>query len=187
MDQPPRRIGKRLIGRFLLLRLGIATSTLIIVIIGSVFWVKNMDYGLEEQRAQALTTLNFGAIALTMSARFSRKSAFNMRSFHGNQLAWYSYTTMAVLQVFIIYTPGLNTTIFQQTAMDGIQWAISLLFTVVVFIVVETEKAVRNYLTELKYDTDDVEYDGLFDSAPEPDTVHLPSEVRRFGHNELRS
>ena len=83
MEQPPRRVGKHLIGRFLLLRIAIATSTLIIFIIGSVFWVKDMGYDEKEERAQALNTLNFGAIAVTMSARFARKSAFNTRTFHG--------------------------------------------------------------------------------------------------------
>jgi hypothetical protein len=56
---------------------------------------------------------------------------------------------------------------------------------VVVLVVMEAEKAVRNYLTELKYDTDDKEY-GIFDASPEPDTTPLPAEVDRFGRNDLQ-
>lgn len=100
-------------------------------------------------------------------------------------MAWYSYAIMTVLQVFITYTPGLNETIFSQSGMDARQWGIVVLTTSCTFIVVETEKAVRNYLTHLKYDTGDVQY-GYFDTAPEPDTRALPKEVHRFGHNELR-
>ena len=185
MEQPPRRLGKRLIGRFLFLRIAIGTITLVACTVGSVFWVKDLDYSLEETRSQALNVLSFGAISVTASARFSRKSAFHPRSFHGNAVAAWSYVIMSGLQVFITYTPGLNDTIFSMASMDGPQWAIVALFMVVVFIVMETEKAVRRYLTALKYDTDDREYDPNFDETPEPDNTPLPTEVERFGHNEL--
>lgn len=54
---------------------------------------------------------------------------------------------------------------------------------VVVFIVMETEKGLRVYLSSLKYDTDDKEY-GVFDSPHQPDNTPLPEEVNRFGRNE---
>lgn len=186
MEQPPRRVGKRLIGRFLLMRIGLGTLTLIVLTVSAVFWVKDLGYNPEEQHAQALNVLNFGAISMTMSARFARKSAFHCRTFHGNPLACWSYAIMTVLQVFITYTPGLNSTIFSQSGMDGLQWGIVALYMLVTCIVMETEKAVRNYLTYLKYDTDDVEY-GMFDAPPEEqEKVVLPSEVHRFGRNELQ-
>jgi len=184
MEQPPRRVGKHLIGRFLLLRIAIGTTTLICCIVGSVFWIKNLGYELNEQRALALNVLNFGAISVTMSARFARKSAFGSRTFHGNPLAWWSYGIMTCLQIFITYTPGLNETIFSMDPLDGRQWGIVALFMVVTFVVMETEKAVRIYLTRLNYDTADVEY-GPFDTVPKPDREPLPKEVDRFGRNEL--
>jgi len=101
MDQPPRRVGKRLIGRFLLLRIALATTVLVICVVGSTFWVRSMGYTENEQHSQALNVLNFGAIAVTASARFARKSAFNSRSIHGNKLAWWSYGIMVAVQVFI--------------------------------------------------------------------------------------
>jgi magnesium-transporting ATPase (P-type) len=184
MDQPPRRVGKRLIGRFLLLRIAIGTVTLVACTVGSVFWADDLGYDLNERRSQALNVLSFGAISVTMSARFARKSAFHMRTFVGNPIAWWSYLIMGGLQVFITYTPGLNDTIFSMAAMDGPQWAIVALFMVVPLLVMEAEKAVRNYLTALKYDTDDKEY-SEFDSPVEPDRNPLPEEVKRFGKNEL--
>jgi magnesium-transporting ATPase (P-type) len=179
MDQPPRRVGKRLIGRFLLLRLAVGTATLVSCVVGSVFWARNQGYSEDELHSQGLNVLNFGAISITMSARFSRKSAFSTRSFHGNKLAWWSYFIMAVLQVFITYTPGLNSTIFQMAGMDAWQWLVVLLGMVITFIVMETEKAIRNYLHDLKYDVDDLEY-GPFDAPFEADTRPLPKEIGRF-------
>ena len=99
----------------------------------------------------AFSVLSFGAVSVTMSARFARKGAFNCRTFHGNPIALWSYLIMTVLQVFITYCPGLNTTIFSMEAMDGWSWGIVVLFMFCVLVVMETEKAARNYLTKIKY------------------------------------
>ena len=42
MQKPPRRVGKRIIGRFLLLRIIIATIILVATTVGSVFWVQSL-------------------------------------------------------------------------------------------------------------------------------------------------
>ena len=180
MDQPPRRVGKRLIGRFLFLRIAIGTITLVACTVGSVFWAEDMGYSLEEKRSQALNVLSFGAISVTASARFARKSALHPRSFQGNDFAWFSYAIMVVMQVFITYTPGLNETIFTMDGMDGPQWGLVFLFMAVVFVVMETEKCVRGYITDLKYYEEDME-----DAPIVKDTTPLPAEVKRFGNNEL--
>jgi len=181
MDQPPRQTGKRLIGRFLFLRILIGTATLVVCVVGSVFWARDHGYSEDELHSQALNVLNFGAIAITMSARFARKSALSTRTLHGNNLAWWSYGIMVVLQIFITYTPGLNSTIFEMDPMDGWQWGLVFLGMVITFTVMETEKAVRNYLHDLKYDVDDLEY-GPFDAPNEANTIPLPEEIKRFGH-----
>jgi len=185
MEQPPRRLGKRLIGRFLFLRIAIGTITLVGCTVGSVFWVRALDgYSLEQQRSQALNVLSFGAVSITASARFARNSAFHPRSFHGNAVAGWSYIIMAVLQIFITYTPKLNDIIFSMAGMKAVQWILVVLFMIVVFVVMETEKAVRNYLTTLKYDTEDREL-GMFDAEPEVDNTPLPAEADRFGKDDL--
>jgi magnesium-transporting ATPase (P-type) len=181
MEQPPR-----LIGRFLLLRIVIGTAALTFTTVGSVFWIKNdNEYTLDDTRAVGLNTLAFGAIASTMSARFARKSAFHRRSLQGNQFALWSYAIIAVLQVFITYTPGLNDVIFTMEGMDGKQWGIVFFLMFVVLLIMEGEKSVREYLSSLKYDTEDEEFDPVFESVVEPDRTPLPVEVSRFGKNEL--
>ena len=169
MKKAPRRVGKRLIGRFLLLRIIIATISLVAATVGSVFWVLEEGYELDEQRSQALNTLSFGAISVTLSARFAYNSALHPRLLTGNPLCWWSVSIMAGLQLLITYTPGLNSTVFGMTAMDGMQWAIVLVFMVVIFLIMEFEKAVRRYLSGLGEDTDDLEYDERFDDVPARD------------------
>jgi len=187
MSLPPRRIGKRLIGRFLFLRIALGTITLVAVTIGAVFIIRDLGgYDLSKQRAQALNTLSFGAISVTLSARFSYNSSLHPRILTGNSLCWWSVLIMSALQVLITYTPGMNTKIFSQTGMDGIQWAIVIGFMVLVLLVMESEKAVRRYLASLGEDTDDREL-GYFDEAPgEPSVAQLPAAASRVGRDELR-
>ena len=185
MNKPPRRVGKRLIGRYLLLRILIGTIALVATTVGSVFIVQGMGYTWEERRAQALNTLSFGAIMVTLSARFAYNSAVHPRVFRGNVLCWWAIAIMSLLQVFITYTPGVNKTIFGMAGMDGIQWAIVAGFMMVSFIIMELEKAVRRYLSSLGEDTDDVKYDPTFDAPPRASShepfprTHLRDELHR--------
>lgn len=191
MDQPPRRVGKRLVGRFLFLRIVLATVALTATIVGASFWAETvLGRTIEIRpyiRSQALIVLNFGSLSVTASARFARKSAFHTRSFYGNALAWWSYFIIIVGVVIVSYTPGVNNVIFSMTGMLGWQWGITILCMFLVFIIMEVEKCLRNYLTTLKYDTDDREYDDLFDDHPmEVVDEPLPDEALRFGRNKLK-
>ena len=68
--------------------------------------------------------------------------------------------------------------------MDGWQWLIVACCAAVVFVIMEAEKSLRNYLTFLKYDTDDKKFDEIFDSAPGNSVNKLPAEADRFGKGE---
>ena len=182
MDVPPRRVGKRLLGRFLILRIAIASTILIFTTVGSVILVRDIfqkegreydDY-IPLMRSQGSNTLTFGACFVTLSARFSYQSAFSMRTLYGNKYAWYSVFLVGILQMFITYTPWVSDTIFQMGPMEGFQWGICFACNILVFIVVETEKAVRRALKERNADTDDTEY-GFLDTPPTPDRdITLP-------------
>jgi magnesium-transporting ATPase (P-type) len=164
MDLAPRRVGKRLIGRFLFLRIAIGTLTLTSSVVGAYFWVQYLGYNLEERRSQALNTLNFGAIAVTVSARFAYNPSYSAKILKGNKYTWYSIAVVVILQLFITYTPGLNDTVFSMAPMDGRQWGIVIFFQFVVFFVMETEKAIRRHLLSTGVDTDD-RFDDMYDKA----------------------
>lgn len=197
MSLPPRRIGKRLIGRYLLLRILLATFTLTCLVVASAFWLKSynadgllfsrydkqdennpvnydpsvteppeLKYYLEDIRATAFNVLDFGAISITLSARFTYLSSIHPRIFSGNKYAWYSVFIVAALQVITTYVPGLNNVVFLMDGMDGLQWGIVILFMVITFLVLEAEKAVRSYLKFRGADTDDLQY-GVFDNPME--------------------
>jgi magnesium-transporting ATPase (P-type) len=222
MSLPPRRIGKRLIGRYLLLRILLGTFTLTFLVVGSCFWILSynkaspsdpafdyvfdencepgcifvssnttvgngqkrcetslgrpaipadatgtIEYCLADIRGLAFNVLDFGAIAITLSARFAYNSSISPRIFKGNKYCWYSVFIVAVLQVFITYCPGVNDIIFlmSRDGMDGVQWGITILFMFIVFFVMEFEKAIRRHLKFKGADTDDIEFDDAFDDT----------------------
>jgi len=190
MNLPPRRVGKRLIGRFLFLRIVLGTAVLVACTVGSTFWarhlyldgvVENIDVSphyknkvLPLMRSQASNTLTFGACAITMSARFAYNNAFSTRSLYGNKFAWYSLAIVAVLQIAITYVPVLNNVIFGMGPMTGFQWVMVAISTFVIFLVMEIEKGIRRVLLARGADVGDEEY-GFFDEEPKPDQdISLP-------------
>ena len=200
MNMPPRNPAKRLIGRFLFLRIALGTIVLVTCTVGSVFWVRTwyepaeldttsqtyIDDILPLLRSQASNTLTFGACSITMSARFSYQNAFGIRSFYGNKFAWYSLVIVAVLQVAITYIPGLNNVVFQMGPMKAEQWGIVAILSFGVFVVMEIEKAVRRKLLEDgKVDVGDSEL-GYFDEeiVPEQD-ISLPRGASKLNLAEL--
>lgn len=157
MDVPPRRVGKRLIGRYLLLRIALATCLLTGLIVGSVWWALAQGKNYSQCRSQALSVLNCGAISVTLSARFTYNSAIHPRVFRNNKMCWYSVVIVLVLQVAIIYIPGLNSAVFMQEPMDVDQWGVVALCCLIQFLAMEFEKAIRRFLKARGHDTDDTE------------------------------
>jgi len=157
MAVPPRRVGKRLIGRYLFIRIAWGTVLLTSFVVGSVFWALSLGRSVEQCRSQALSVLNLGAIAVTLSARFTYNSSIHPRIFRDNKFCWYSVIIVTSLQVAIIYIPGLNFYVFGMAAMTGDQWAITALFCVLQFLGMEIEKAIRRHLKSKGADTDDRE------------------------------
>lgn len=204
MDIPPRRVGKRLIGRFLFLRIALGTVVLVGTTVGASFWARNTydgDFDVDDTkdcvnkccekcwqlvRSQASNTLTFGAAAITLSARFSYNNAVHPRVFQGNIYALYAVAITAVLQFAITYIPKLNTVIFAMGPMYIEGWLIVVGGMAVTFITMELEKWFRRYLASLGEDTEDREY-GLFDDGPQvvDRDMSLPKGASHLNLSEL--
>merc|ERR1712151_517108 len=186
MDIPPRRVGKRLVGRYLFLRIVIGTVTLVTCTVGAVFIANSMkDYPLGMQRSLASNTLTCSACSITLSARFAYNSAVHPRVFMGNKAALYSIPITVGLQLFITYVPGVNTVIFTMDGQDGLQWIIVIFCVFITFFVMEGEKPLRRYLKAQGRDTDDD--DEAFDAAVRNPSYHLPKGVSRLKLATLKS
>merc|ERR1719384_2968755 len=171
MDLPPRRIGKRLIGRYLLLRILLGTFVLTSLVVAAAFWLISrnpshsedkiiwsinekddhpgieLKYYIEHIRAASFSVLDFGAISITLSARFTYLNSCHKRIFFGNKYCWYSVFIVAALQFFCTYVPGVNSIIFSMAPLDLFSWGVVALMTVIVFVVMEVEKAIVDTLS----------------------------------------
>ena len=209
MSVPPRRVGKRLIGRFLLLRIALGTIMLTGAVVSSAKIVelspRYADLQTAEMidcttlkgittclptellykiRATSFNVLDFGAISIMMSARFSYLSSLHPRVFIGNNAALASCAIVTVLQLFTTYVPGLNTVIFQMKAMDAFGWMLTIVWMVAIFLVMEVEKAIRRSLKAKGSDTDD---DDCYDEVPLHGTEHMkmPKGASKLNLQEL--
>mmetsp|Transcript_117849 Transcript_117849/g.176047 ORF Transcript_117849/g.176047 Transcript_117849/m.176047 type:complete len:1063 (-) Transcript_117849:67-3255(-) len=192
MSVPPRRVGKRLIGRYLFLRIALGTIVLVATTVGSTFIAQalykdeNDEDRLELMRSQASNTLTFGACSITVSARFAYNSAVHPRIFYGNIFCWYSIAIVTVLQLAITYIPGLNSVIFGMGPMKGEQWGIVAVCMFITFIVMEIEKGLRRAIQASGGDTDDRDY-GYFDEQAEPNQdISLPKGASHLQLSELQ-
>merc|ERR1711920_1092152 len=180
MDLPPRRVGKRLIGRYLLLRILLGTATLITMVCLSVFWVQsqettdpNFDYKSDPvKQSMAFNTLDLSAISICLSARFAYNSSLHPRLFTGNKGCWFSVALVII---------------FQMAPMTGAMWGMAIAGMVITFLVMEAEKALRRYLKAKGSDTDDRELDGFDRGDTRTTHMHLPANAHKLGTAELRS
>merc|ERR1712176_1329183 len=181
MDIPPRRVGKRLVGRTLFLTIAIGTITLVTCTVASVFIANSIkDYPLGMQRSLASNTLTCSACSVTLSARFAYNSAVHPRVFMGNKASVFSVLITILLQLFITYVPGVNTIIFSMDGQDGTQWLIVVICVFITFFVMEGEKALRKHLKAKGRDTDDSKFDELFDDKVTNPSFRLPKGVSRM-------
>lgn len=199
MDVPPRRVGKRLIGRFLFLRIALGTVLLVCVTVVAALWAEKIltsePYNYDERsldsinrvHSQASNTLTFGACFVTLSARFSYQNSIHPRVFQDNQFVALSIALVTILQLAITYIPGLNNIVFAMAPMKPFQWGIVLLGGVIVFLGLEMEKALRRYLKANGSDVDDAEY-GIFDkTVGEPDQdISLPKGASHLKLTEIK-
>ena len=188
MANPPRRVGKRIIGRFLLLRILLGTVLLTGCVVGSAVIVNTVYKDVEEFerlykiRATAFNVLDFGAISVMLSARFAYNSSITPKVFQGNPAVMWSCVIVAVLQVLLTYIPGLNTFVFSMKGMDGLGWGLTIASMVFVFFAMEGEKAIRRSLKASGADTDDRE--GVVDPLP-PVDMSMPKGASKLNLQEL--
>ncbi|GBF92410.1 carbonate dehydratase [Raphidocelis subcapitata] len=141
MSRPPRRPGKRLLGKLILWRCLFVSVLLVICVLGVYEWGNVEGLSLGRRRAEAFNTLVFGEIGYSLTTRFIKASSFHWRTFKGNPLCFASIGATAALQFLLTYTPGLNAFFAMPEAMSGIQWARVFGAMIAVYAIVEIEKA----------------------------------------------
>jgi Ca2+-transporting ATPase len=86
---------------------------------------------LVEARTQLLTAMILMELANAISARSLQYPVFKVGVFK-NKFLWYAVLSSFGLQMFILYTPGIQT-LFGVSSPEPIDWAFAILFTAITF------------------------------------------------------
>jgi Ca2+-transporting ATPase len=97
---------------------------------------------LTEARTQLLTAMILMELANAISARSLKYPVWKVGLFK-NKFLWYAVGSSFLLQLFVLYTPGVNAA-FNVTAPEPLDWAFAILFTAITFVTLETGKYIAS-------------------------------------------
>ncbi len=95
-----------------------------------------------EARTQLLTSMILMELANAISARSLKYPVWKVGAFK-NKFLWYAVAASFVLQLFILYAPGVNS-VFDVAAPEPLDWAFAILFTAITFGSLETAKCITS-------------------------------------------
>jgi magnesium-transporting ATPase (P-type) len=140
MNLPPRRVGKQLIGKKFVWRSIIVSLILVSMVLSAYDYAIILGYSPALARGVAFNTLVFCEMAYALNCRFVKRSSCHPRVFFGNNWCYVSIAVAGILQMFITYTPFVNTTIFSLDPLTGPAWGIVAVCTGITFVAIEIEK-----------------------------------------------
>jgi magnesium-transporting ATPase (P-type) len=111
----------------------------------SVFeWELARGSTLDMARTAAVNMLVFGELVYLFNVRHFLESAFRRDLFTGNQVALIMGLVLIALQGVFTYAPPLQR-VFQTAALDITSWAVIVALGLMLFLLVEGEKAVLRW------------------------------------------
>ncbi|HLS74213.1 MAG TPA: HAD-IC family P-type ATPase, partial [Actinomycetaceae bacterium] len=142
MRRPPRKPGGSILPRSGLIRiiyvsLLIGGTTIVVFFLG-----QQIGRDLEVSRTVAVNTLVVDQVFFLFASRFTRTSSLRRELLTTNPVSWLCVALMLALQLGFVYLPFMNTA-FGSAPVRAADWLVPLGVGVLVFVVVELDKAVR--------------------------------------------
>ncbi len=143
MRRPPRHPDAPLLSPFMIWRIGFV-GLLLLIGTGSLFLLAHnrSDMSLELARTVAVNALVMGQIFYLLNVRFFDKPSFTPRVLQGNRAVPIAIAICLGLQLLLTYAPPMNT-LFGTEPLSALAWAGCIAVGLLVFILVEIEKAIR--------------------------------------------
>lgn len=91
-----------------------------------------------EARTQLLTAMILMELANAISVRSLKYPIWKVGAFK-NKFLWYAVGSSFILQLIVLYTPGVNSA-FDVNAPEPLDWGFAILFTTITFTTLETAK-----------------------------------------------
>jgi len=142
MRRPPRNAAQPILDGFLLWRIGLVSSVLIVGTIGVFLWELQRGEPLEASRTAAINALVLGQVFYLLSVRHNAAAAWLPKNLGGN--VWVYAAIVAVIGLQLLFTYwGPMMTLFGTAPVDNLAWLWAVMVGVLVFLAVESEKAWR--------------------------------------------
>lgn len=140
MQRPPRDPRAGILNALLGWRILLVSSLLLMCSLGLFLWTQAQGASLEYARTAAVTMLVFGEAFYLFNCRFVLASALAARSFSGNDKVPLSLFVLLLLQLAYVYLPAMQN-LFGSEGLHGQTWLLILAGGLLIFLVVELEKA----------------------------------------------
>ncbi|WP_018949991.1 cation-transporting P-type ATPase [Thioalkalivibrio sp. ALMg11] len=140
MQRPPRPPRAPLLSGFLIWRVGFVSALLVAGTFGHFLWLEQQGVADEFARTVAINTLVMGQLFFLFNSRYILEPSFNLEGLFGSRPVLIAVAALILLQGLFTYAPPLQF-LFGTTAIGPEEWARILIFGIVLFIVVELEKA----------------------------------------------
>jgi Ca2+-transporting ATPase len=144
MDRKPRDPNESVFTRDVKLYLSLTPILMTGLLLFGYFFYRPWEGSAQllEARTQLLTAMITMELANAISARSLKYPVWKVGAFK-NKFLWYAVGSSFLLQLFVLYTPGLNSA-FNVSAPEPLDWAFAVLFTAITFVTLETGKYIAS-------------------------------------------
>ncbi len=142
MQRKPRDPSAPLLDMFLLWRVLFVSLLLLAGVYGMFLWLLNVEGVAEEvARSGAVNLLVLASAAYLINSRYLTRSSLSLRGIFGSRPVWIAIGLVVVFQLAWTYAPPMQL-LFSSGALALHHWGIIVTSAVLVFLLVEAEKAV---------------------------------------------
>lgn len=140
MSRPPRRQGKPLVGKLITWRSLFVGAMMITAMLVQQSWTISLGGTPKAGNTMAMNTLVISQCLYCLACRYIGSSSLRLEAITTNPWLTSMVLMNVSLQCLITYAPGVQD-VWNTEGIDGIEWLRILLFSVIIFLVVEAEKA----------------------------------------------
>ncbi|MDD3528281.1 MAG: cation-transporting P-type ATPase [Gallionellaceae bacterium] len=140
MRRPPRDPAEALLSPFLVWRIVFVSALLTLGGLGLFLWQEMRGISLEAARTAAVNALVMGEIVYLFNCRRLTAPALALGALTGNPYVWLTTLILIFFQGLFTYLPAMQA-LFGTAGLDAAAWAGILLFGLLLFLLVELEKA----------------------------------------------
>jgi Ca2+-transporting ATPase len=133
MERKPREPHESVFTRDVKLYLSLVPILMTVLLLFGYFYYHPWEgeFQLREARTQLLTAMILMELANAIAARSLKYPVIKVGVFK-NRFLWYAVASSFVLQLVVLYTPGLNS-VFSVGAPEPLDWGFAILFTAITF------------------------------------------------------